>query len=487
MSVHLELAHKAYSNNNPSAALHHLTDLYEQLSDCSFPGGVRAADELLETIGQTLWSSISADHPVTRPLQGNLILATVVFPTGGHTPVIKDLAEALSEKPCGLWLTMAHRTGKTYLADGALPRTGLAEVARIFDSSNPWECTRKMVESIAQLRPAKVFLLHHPNDCIAVVVAAAAAAMGCTLCLLHHSDAQPTCGLFLKNIQIVDFTPRVCAYTRTILNLPSAWVPLASPDPGSPLSDFMSTGRLRTALSGSSWKVKAMSSPNYPKLVANILAQTEGTHIHIGPLSKKMKRAIDTQLHCKGLKPEQFQQIPKVQTLAGALYDYKIDLMLNTYPHGGARTAVEAMSAGIPMLWRSRYRELDLWYGQTRFPEAMIWREEDDLLTLLKGVDREWLQKQGDAARSWYLLQHHPSLWQQAFSNLEPAFERKLPKGYDATLLLKGNFNNNLEKLILLKGNLNNNPERLKVKTGRRPFLKRLLSRISHKDRYEQV
>lgn len=432
MSVFLDRAREAMAAGDLETVLDRVTSMYRALGWSDeyplFPAGVREADRLLEEAGRALLGDGGGAH--SRPLEGDLVLATLLYGTGGHTAVIADLAAALPAPPAALWLTMAH-PGARLGGPRPLERSGLAEVATVFEGDT-LESARRLVEELKALRPARVFLLHHPDDCVAVVAAAAAAAMGSSVCLLHHADMYPSAGLYLSGAKIVDFTPRACGFTRSMLGLPSDWLPLTCPDPGTNNRSFMTTGKVVTAVSGAYAKIAAMSFPPYPELVASILECTGGTHVHVGPLFPPLAAEIEEALSRSGLDRGRFIPVPEAPTLVHALKEHAVDLLLATYPYGGARTAVEAMAAAVPVTWRSPTADLDDVDTQMKYPGAFIWRTPDDLRDLLTGLDTSWLRRQGASARGHYEKLHHPRFWSKYFSSLDSASGRELPAGFDA-------------------------------------------------------
>jgi hypothetical protein len=439
MSELLEQIYIAYQGGSPAKALGLVSQLYKTVRRAKivpvFPAGIRQADELLATLGREIWDTI--EKPAfPGPLKGDLILATRVYKDGGHTPLIKDLSSSLPERPLSLWLTKYKTVEGGLQNDGALQRTGLADVTRLFEEKNPWLQANRMIEALASLRPARLFLLHHPEDCVAVTIAAAAAAMGSTIYLIHHADSVPSCGLYLKGMRIYDLTPRSCAFSRYFLGLHTAWLPLTCPDPQLPQHKFLSEGRLVTGLSGTRDKVKAMRDPEYPELVSTLLEKTRGRHVHIGFVDKAVRKKTLRLLNCKGIPAERICWVDSAPTLVEALVANNVDLMINTYPRGGARTAVETMAAGRAMVWHSPSSDHDVLRGQMRYPEAPVWRDLKDLVEIIEKTDRPWLEKQGASARHWYETQHRPDQWRQAIADYEAALQKELPERFDRELVL---------------------------------------------------
>jgi hypothetical protein len=138
--------------------------------------------------------------------------------------------------------------------------------------------------------------------------------------------------------------------------------------------------------------------------------------------------------------------LSQTPTVAQVLREYDVDLVINTYPIGGARMAVEAMAAGVPTMWRSPTAELDTVLTQMKYPNAPVWRQLEDLRILLPQIDRDWLRRQGAAARSWYEQVHHPRFWAESFADSASAHGRQLPPGFDAALVTGHILEHALEK-----------------------------------------
>lgn len=428
-------------NEDFDSVLEHITAMFNQLRRLdeipAFPGGIQEADHLLEEVGRQLWREQMGPSQNGLSLKGSLFIATEIAMTGGHTAVINDVATNLGERPVGLWLTGYNTRQVKSRSPKAQARTGLADITLNFGDHRGLDCARHMISELRELRPARIFLVHSPADCVAVVVAAAALCMGCSLWLLHVSDTKPCCGIYLDNVRIIDFTPRACAVTRDLLKLPSAWVPLSCPDPGPERYPVFDSEKVRTAVSGSLLKIKRMKNPDYPELVVTILLATGGTHVHVGPTTTRLRRQLERALKRNEIDSDRVVWVPHAPTLVKAFQEQQVTLLLNTYPLGGARTVVEAMAAGVPVVWNSPSEECDLFRLQTGYPEAEVWRDVDSLKQILAKIDGDWLLKQGAAARAWYEKNHHPRLWKEFLQNPEAAFHKPLPRGFDASLMAR--------------------------------------------------
>jgi len=417
MSLFLEQARQAIRNNRPGAALEQLQQMFVEMHNLPelpfFSAGHPQADQLLTTIARMLLSGCKPGPASSPPTGPAGIIATRLSVYGGCTPLVGDLVNALPDTP-QLWLT------EDAPEKNALARTGLPS-AQVVKKKGFMETAAELIRQLAAAEPQTLFLLHEPQDVMAVVAAVALMERGTRVVLIHHCDQFPSVGIFVEGIRVVDLTPRAAAFSRHILGLDNTWLPLTCPDPGPSRKQFRGSGTLRTAMTGHTGKFSSMSNPGYPELVATILAKTGGQHVHIGPIKSPLLRQIRKMLRARNLQTSSFIQIESVPNLAAALEEQQIDLVFNTYPFGGARAAVETMASGTPMAWHSPREEFDLTRTQMKYPGAPIWRTLADIDKLLSEVNTAWFAGQAESAREHYLEFHHPRHWREAFTRADVA------------------------------------------------------------------
>ena len=399
----------------------------------AMPGGFEEADGLLTNLGQRIDAAIDAPP---GPGGGDWILATCLYEAGGHTALARDLHETLPRGAAGLILTGTGHRLDEHLTAAAMARTGL-DAARIhrLDHKRRSETCRAGIAFLAGQRPARLFLLHHPDDTTAVAIAAAAGARGCGLRLLHHADSTPSCGLFLRGLRIADVIPRAAVFTREELGLRSDWLPLTCADIDVRRSVFLKRGHLTTALTGSVSKIAQASGFRMAEVVGGILRHTRGTHIHIGPLPEETCQELRSAVRAAGLPEERLIHLPQVASLARTLAEQDVDLLVNTWPMGGARAAVEAMAAAVPIVWYSPEPAADRFRMQSAWETAARWRKPADWEGILNAATPEWLEAQSKSARALYEERHHPARWRGYFSEENPAPGPPLPEWADASLL----------------------------------------------------
>lgn len=427
--------------------LHRARELLRNFGTPPFPlpfaGGLPKVDWLLDALGRKLHEN--RERTSMPRTGGDWILATCVYETGGHTPVMRDLASALPGGIKGLVLTLTGHDSAE-LTDRAVLRTGLpAEAVRRADAPSLWETCQNVVRILGREKPERIFLFQYPDDTVAVAAAAALAAAGTEIWLVHHADGYPTAGLFLPGLRILDLTPTACAFTRHVLGLPSIWLPVTCPDPGLPPPEFLRRGHLTTALSGSLFKTSQQPPVSYPEALNAVLRVTRGAHVHVGPLRKDLHDALLQAVSVAGLPPDRLIHVPVAPSLAGVLREQGVDLLLNTWPAGGARATVEAMASGVPVLWQSAHETVARFSIQMAYPGAGTWCHLSDLAALIAGADLDWLKAQSQVARRHFELRHHPSRWREFFQNDSPDAALPLPEGFDASGFLPALWNTLLD------------------------------------------
>lgn len=491
LATTLLAARRAVREGDLDTALGQTASLMRRFSTPPFPvklpGGVPEIDDLL----QCLAGRLTKDFAPRRPAQegGDWALATCLYETGGHTPLIRDLHEALPAGLGGLVLTLVNQDARRSTPQAAR-RTGLApDRVHSAEGPTPGAKLRHVLEIFSPAPPRRLFLLQHPDDTASVAAAALLQAAGTEIWFLHHSDGLPTAGLFLPGARIIDFTPRACAFSRSVSGLKSTWLPLSCPDPGAlPAGPFPRSGRLVTALSGSQFKTSQDSACAYVDVIAALFRGGADQHVHIGPLDEAQLSSIRDALEAEGVDGGRFRHVPLAPTLVEALTGHQVDLLLNTWPTGGARATVEAMAAGVPVLWRSPHESMDRLSLQMAYPEAECWRTPADLTGILRRADASWLSAQSHAAYRHYQATHHPSLWSAFFSDPAGAPRRDLPAGFDHTLFVSSWWNTVLELAIETRVDRTEEVrDRLKRQEGRLEGIAQLkqgLDRLEKESRY---
>ena len=414
-------------------ALNALVQAYAGLKESSspvrqLPIGWRAADALCSEIG----SLVAGPRDASAGDDWNdvdLYIATQLYAGGGHTAVIGDFVRQSASGGSALLLTTTverdiYPGGKP--TDEIVARTGIGhDEVYVCPHDERLPTLAWTMETIREIRPRRVFLFHHPED--AVAVSAVQPGIAGAWFLIHHADRLPASGLHVAGLQLVDLTPFTAAFSHLVLQEQGQFVPLTLADAcggDRPAFSLRTAGKLVTASSGTAGKFGAQ----YPEVVARTIRSTGGRHVHIGHLKKAQREAIAAELARCGCDPQAFEYIKWVPSLALALREHRVDLLIGSVPIGGARTKIEACCAATPMLTFHASQTPRFGVAHMQPDGLPLWQTVDELITLIEAIDLPWLERHSQRVRSYFVSNHHPDLLHQSLLRLDQR-EADLPAG----------------------------------------------------------
>jgi hypothetical protein len=344
------------------------------------------------------------------PASLDIYIASQLYRSGGHTPLIGDFVRAAA-RPAVLLITNIEITTRK-LERSILDRVGLPpSQVRVCKKQGLRDKFLWLTDLLDRYRPNRIFLFNHPQD--AVAVAACQPRSGQRLVFVHHADRIPSVGAFLPFASHVDLTPfcfNCCRQLSAIAG--NVFVPLVARDEGcrdfaTPRAGFAG---LRTASVGYGYKFRHDYAPNYVSVIAQLLRLTGGCHVHIGDLNEDYRDRFMSALKGIGVAPDRLIYIPHVPSVWRAMSELDIDLYIGSFPIRGARTSVEVIGSGTPAVWhvtdgRSLFHDTHM-----KYPEAATWRSPDELLAIVRRIDGDWIVRQSRAARSHYEHHHHPRI-----------------------------------------------------------------------------
>ncbi len=349
----------------------------------------------------------------------HVYIVTGLAPSGGHTRVLRDLIDAQPEaRPVILVTNLRARQTLEEAEDCvANPR---AEI-RIAPNGDVGQTLAWLQSQLCEIAGGRTFLFQYNFD--AVAVAAVVPRLVRTLIFYHHSDHSLALGVTLPHALHVDFHARGFENCRSVCTggMQTYW-PITVPDPGF-TAHASEHGGLVTCAAGGIGKFEnpyaaewIPYSIDYGRVVPQILDVTRGTHLHIGALSDAMRSRIRDGLAARGIPADRFVECGYVPDLAAALVAGKVDLYIGSFPIGGVRGLLEAMSVGVPILAHASYRSAALNDPGWQYPEALVWHWPEELPSLLGGLTPAVLEQHRGWSRKHYELYHHPGL-------LRPAME----------------------------------------------------------------
>jgi len=347
--------------------------------------------------------------PAATPGGPPVFIASMLQRSGGHTAVLADIARHT-------------RQGATVLLTGVAGSTRLDELAHLFCDIEPLRFEKaprgnradKLIWLQGRLRalaPATVWLANHHADSVAV--AAVQPDQGYALKYLHHGDHHLCLGVMLPFGEHYD--PHAMGFNncREVLHrsdnryLPMA-VPPPQPEPDTALAADR-IGPLVTCTAAGANKIEHSYWPAYADVVAELLAATGGTHVHIGRLSWGYRWRMQRALARYGVDRARLRFIPFVPSVSRALRELSVDLYLSSFPYAGARTQVEVMSAGIPTATHDHNGSRFLSAMDMLPPGSCVWSQPHELVAFVQAASRSDLQARGRQALLHYERFHTPA------------------------------------------------------------------------------
>jgi len=352
-----------------------------------------------------------------------VVLATELYRTGGHTAVIVDLLETQRFGP----RTVVLLTDAFNKADPTIieERFGASVTGEMAPAGALADKLRWTLRRLLALRPRKLVLMNHHQDPVAI--AAAQASLADQTVFYHHGDHQLCLGVTLAHTLHIDPHPMGFHNCHDVVGIkhPVYW-PLVAQDLGmrSAATAFLAEGRLRTCSSGSHNKFEGSYKYAYADVIARVMERTGGTHVHIGPLSGATLQRIQDNLSARAIPQERFVHVPWVPSIWQALHEHRIDVYLSSFPLGGAKTAIEAMGAGVPIIGHNSYISPFYGAGDMYYPSAFLWAEPEQLLAHLGALTAEQLARESLEARQHFERFHTAAVLAEAIdagANARPA------------------------------------------------------------------
>lgn len=372
--------------------------------------GSRELDRLVAAIGELISRDAPVDLDIHVPsLDGTRARDVFLFTwaaSGGHVRVAGDLIRSAPD-----------REGIVVLTEQRTPLT--SEIFEAFATSRervlvlpnlPLRArTRALIGLLEQLRADRLFLFNHHHDCSIIASARPAAAR--KMFYVHHCDFSPALGVFHSDAVHLDVTPRLYSFCRETLGIENKFLPLVAQDLGP--RGFVGRSEISEpvlATCGSSIKYDLNYQTPYHKVVAELLARTSAKLYHIGELRPDQLAQIRTQLRLLGISETRWIYLPFVPSVWRALQELNVDLYISSFPHGGARVAIEVMGSGTPAVWhlsapRNGPADLNLAYQG-----ALSWQNAGQLIGIVTNLTSDWIRTQGSAARAHYECLHAPSV-----------------------------------------------------------------------------
>jgi hypothetical protein len=274
-------------------------------------------------------------------------VATAVYSIGGHTRLIEDIAAALPEYRHLLVITTMEKPDPSELAI-LKPRFDELGLDIYLLKTLSWaEKASELSSLIALLGPQAVILLASPHDSIANVGVAGHAAP--RVLLLHQADHVPSLGASRVDYAHVDVTPACHAVCASHPHLNASLLNLTVQDKGT--VPLVGRRRMIGVTCGRAAKYEGASEFSYAELIAALFAAGVDKMFHIGDMPLTQKDRIFADIAATGQDPQRLIFLPNTPSLASKLIEVSPNFYLVSHPVVGAKSTIEAMSVGLPILF----------------------------------------------------------------------------------------------------------------------------------------
>ena len=410
--------HAALSRGNLDDALKLVKDYVEIILFDASPSPLtlssESCDALCSEIAHYASAKFNLTHSNTKETSSVFVLSELIA-AGGHVELLKD------------YLMSGQFLNQSIIITDIFCRQNMEDVLKfskdfkvdiyVQSSGNYEDKLLEISEILSKKNPDKIILLNHHQDVVAIIGALINKNSG--RYFIHHADHNLALGVTCQDFLHIDIHSMGFWCCRENLKLKNSYWPMVVRDSfqNNPYRPLV-TKNLVTCSSGRFEKfISNGYIYDYFSLLPKIILSTGGSHVHIGTLSTEALLNIENSLHQMGINKERFIHVPWVPSVAKALVDLHVDLYLPSFPVGGGKACLEAMSAGIPLFMHHNYSSRLLSGVDLSYADVLIWKNENDLLSTLKNITVEQLRKFSEKSRNHYLSNYSQEILNQAIKS----------------------------------------------------------------------
>lgn len=346
----------------------------------------------------------------------NVYITAVVYSAGGHTREIDDWISNIYPDQENIIIL----TDKTSLSDikqlHKFKEQNITVLAN--DLDNKVDQIKWLQLKLAELRPGRIFVSTTRTDVISL--AALQEELVNELYWNVSLDHNVSIGLHLKSItKILVKRPYLYFYLKDKLNFKNlAYIPFNRPDLVAVKQSENNLDRIITAsCTSSSSKIESKYKYKFVEIIPQILKITNGSHIHIGQISKDGLIEIYDNLKKLGLNKDQFIIIPHTESLADTLVKEKVDILFQTFPIPGGLVTIEAMEAGVMIINHKCYSSYLYNVSDFCYEEAFVWSEPEELFDYFKKLNKEEIRNQSKASRKFYERNNNSAIFKDIMNS----------------------------------------------------------------------
>ena len=247
----------------------------------------------------------------------------------------------------------------------------------------------------------KIYLFNHHQD--VVIIAAVQPQMIVKCSFYHHVDHQFCLGSTINYDEHIDISPLIYQRCR-LAGIDNIYIPLTAKDKGMREKSklFCTSGFLTTCTVARFNKVEKPYFISYIDVIAQLLAETQGVHIHIGTLTPWAIWRLKYYLRKNNISSERFVYIPWVADVWKTMQELNVDLYISSFPYGAGLTLIEIMGAGVPVAIHRNIFSNFLSELHFAYSGVFSWQFPDELIQYCQRVTEKELTEHSLAGRQQY-------------------------------------------------------------------------------------
>ncbi|MBN3753910.1 hypothetical protein G3N95_13245 [Paraburkholderia sp. Tr-20389] len=348
--------------------------------------------------------------------RGTVILASELVRAGGHVELIKDyLALGLFESPVRVALSdLFNRMDRSTIEEWESLlgcEVFIAEDAGLDGKLDALDA------QISEWNPSTILTLAHNQDVVCVV---AAHFPGATRrYYIHHGDHHLSLGVTCEAFEHVDLhnmSYELCKHEIGVQH--QHYWPLTAVRPSRIKTEFLERGALTTASCGRMSKFEAGTYAFcYERAVALMLKATRGYHVHIGELTADFMQKIHAELDAENVSHDRFIHVEWVPSLCQALIEHAVDVYVASFPIGGGKALIEALSIGLPVVTHASYRSRYHSSFDLTYPESFVWSGYEELVEIFGRWNEALVKEQAALALQYFERYYSKEAFLKAFAD----------------------------------------------------------------------
>ncbi len=344
-----------------------------------------------------------------------LLVASELYPIGGHTRLLENLARNVPNPVIYLTDLFGSYHQDPERARWIHERFAGIEVV-IGKPLDIWEKIKDLAVFTRARAPAHIWYVHHQQDVVALL--GTLAFEPARKMMIHHADHNPSVGCTLPELVHVDITTLLAETCSVHLGKPAQLLPLYVPDHGvRSFPELVALEQVSVVTAGRRGKFTNSGKVALPRIVAAVLRRIGGKFFHIGEYAEQDIKVIKAHLQKQGIDPERYVSLGQVPSVWKCLKTLDAHFYIGSAPFSGGMSAIEAQGCGLPVLPFTGFEAGSLIADYSSYPDLSLgWATVEELAEKLVNAVEHHLALSRKARR----------FYEERFS--EPAFRAAIER-----------------------------------------------------------